>query len=48
MVTTLICVARNFLPSAAVLGAELETQAAILAIGILAFLFYRLYSRRRA
>jgi hypothetical protein len=48
MLTTLICVARNFLPNAAVVGAELETQAVVLAIGVYAFLFYRLYSRRRA
>jgi hypothetical protein len=48
MLTTLICVARNLIPKLTLLGAELESQAAILAIGIFAFLFYRLYSRRRA
>jgi hypothetical protein len=46
MLTTLICIARAVLASAAVLGVEIETQATILAVAVFAFLFYRLRSRR--
>jgi len=47
MLTILLCLAHAFLPSAAVLAAELETQAAVLALGVFAFLLFRLYAQSR-
>jgi hypothetical protein len=42
MLFILLCLARTFLPCAATWGAEVETQAAIMAFGTFAFLVYRL------
>jgi hypothetical protein len=48
MLTILICLAHVLLPKAAVLAAELETQAVILALSVFAFLLYRVYAHSRA
>jgi hypothetical protein len=42
MLLILFCLARTFLPGAATLAAEIETQAAIMAFGTFAFVLYRL------
>ncbi len=47
MLTILLCFAHAFLPSAAVLAAELEAQAAVLALGVFAFLLVRVYAHSR-
>jgi len=42
MLLILFCLARTFLPDAATWASEIQTQAAVLAFGTLAFLLYRL------
>jgi hypothetical protein len=41
LVIVLLCLARTFLPDAATLAAAIETQAALMAFGVFAFLLYR-------
>jgi hypothetical protein len=41
LVIILICLARTFLPDAATLAVTIETQAALMAFGVFAFLLYR-------
>jgi hypothetical protein len=47
MLTILICLAQSFLPSAAELAAELETQAVVVAVGVFVFLLWHLYAHAR-
>jgi len=47
MLTILICLAHILPPSAAVLAAELETQAVVLAVGVFVFLLCHLYAHAR-
>jgi hypothetical protein len=41
IIIILICLARTFLPDASTLAVEIETQAALMALGVFAFLLYR-------